>query len=121
MKILVPLVLLFLSFAFYLALDQDANLGRKPESEEVIFTKEVNKVTGELMNVEIVRCRLCGQVLSYIQYNLKGKVLYGYVYSHRCGKYGTSPVARYNGSGFGPLHWNLFAWLEKWQKRLQFK
>lgn len=121
MKYLVPLILLFFTIAFWLAVDQNANLGKTPADEEVIHTQERNKVSGELLNVEIVRCRICGQVLSYIQSNLRGKVVQASVYSHHCGRYGSNSFVRYNGSAIGPLRFNVFDWLDLWQRRLRIK
>lgn len=121
MKILVPLVLVLLSLAFWLAVDQKTNDGRLPDDEEVSHTQERNKVTGELYNVQIVRCHICGQVLSYIQCNLMGRVLRGYVYSHRCGRFHNNREARYNGSGIGPLDFDFLDWLDKWQRRLRLR
>ncbi len=119
MKYLVPLVLLFLTLAFWLAIDEKANLGRSPDDEEVILTQERNKVTGELYNLQIVRCRICGQVISYVQSNLRGKIVHGYLYTHRCGKYGNRQEARYKGSATWDT-FNLYDFLEHWQRRLRF-
>ncbi len=121
MKYLVPVVLLFMTLAFWLAVDQNANLGKTPNDEEIIHTQERNKVTGELLNVEIIRCRICGQVISYIQANLRGKVVYGYLYRHRCGKYGNNPLAKYSPLGLAPESFDLEEWLNRWQKRLRLR
>lgn len=121
MKILVPLILIFLSLAFWLAVDQNPDMGRAPSDEEVIHTQERNKVTGQLLNVEIVRCRICGEVISYTQFNLKGQAIYGYAYHHRCGQYGARPLAKYSPLGLSGTYFNFMEWLEKWQKRLSLK
>src|ERR1043166_10227527 len=114
MRTIVSLVLMIFSIWFYLIIDQKANLGRNPDDDEVIYKQERNKVTGQLLNVQIVRCRLCGQVLSYVQYNLQGKVVYGYVYTHHCGKYQT----RYKGSNVWSSLPHLSEWFNPWQRRL---
>ncbi len=119
MKILVPAILLLMTLAFWLALDKE-DTGKLPSDIEVSFVPERNKVTGELLDVEIVRCKICRQVLSYVQFNLRGKVVSGHAYSHRCGKY-TNDFVRYNGSGIGPPSFNLVDWLERWQRRLRVK
>lgn len=121
MKYLVPLILLFFTLAFWLAVDQNASLGRKPSDEELISFQEVNKVSGELYNVRVVRCKLCGQVLSYVQYHLSGKVAGMAHYTHHCGEYTNGPVVHYYGSDLGPKSFSLIAWLDKWQKLLRLK
>lgn len=119
MKIVSVLLFLLFTVAFWLAVDQQDNEGKKPEDEQFIQTQERSKVTGELYNVEIVKCRICGQVLSYVQRNLKGKLIHASIYSHHCGKYGIVKNTGYNASSLGPTHFNLIAWLDKWQKRLR--
>ena len=121
MKYLVPLVLLFFTLVFWLALEDTANLGRQPSDEQLICTQERNKVTGELYNVQIVRCRICGQVLSYMQFHLNGKLAGASHYSHHCGRYGNNaPIVRYNGSAVY-RDFSLIDWLESWQRRLRIR
>ncbi len=115
MKYLVPLILLFFTLAFWLAVDQKANDGRRPEDEQVVYGQERDKVTGELYNTKIIKCRICGQVTSYVHYNLKGKVIHASVYFHHCG-----PYAKYTKSVFWQ-DFNFIDWLDKWQKRLRIQ
>ncbi len=117
MKIIAPLAMMILSVWLWMMADQNANLGRLPDDDEVIYTRERNKVTGELLNVQIVRCRICGQVISYVQYNLRGKVVYGYVYSHHCGKYKNRSM----GSDMLAPVFPVSQWLDQWQERLSLR
>lgn len=122
MKILVPLVFVFLAVGFWLAVDQTSNLGRLPSDEEVIVKQERNKVTGELLNVQIIRCTLCGQVCSYVQFHQNGKVAQGYRYYHRCGQYHErAMVPPYNGSATSSPLFGIVEWLGHWQRRLRLK
>lgn len=121
MRILALVVLIILTLGFWLGINQKSDTGKNPKDEEVIFTQERNRVTGQLLNVEIVRCKICGEIISYIQYGLSGKVVAGYVHVHSCGKYGDHPLVRYIGTALGPSHFNLIEWLDKWQKRLHIQ
>jgi hypothetical protein len=114
MRILALVALLSLGFGFWLAVDQKSDEGKNPEDEEIVLTQERNKVTGELYNVEIVRCKICGQVISYKQFNLHGKLVYARKNRHDCGN------VHYQNMALDPQA-DFLQWLEGWQKRLRLK
>lgn len=116
MKYLVPIVLALLSIGFYLALNEAPDVGRLPSDDQVEHSDEWNKVTGEHLKIEIIRCGLCGTVLKYQKKNLKGITIYEDNYTHHCG---SRPIVRYNGSGI--WEGDFIQWLDHWQKRLRFK
>lgn len=113
------LLILLLLALMTLAAKRLPDLGSKhPEEEEVIFTKQRNLVTGELRNVQIVRCRVCNQVISFIEFDHTGKPIGGHVWAtHRCG-YLWGSHEPYAGMGIGPKHFDFWKWLDSWQKRL---
>ncbi len=114
MRILTLLVLSILAIGFWLAVDQKPDVGKDPSDEETVLTQERNKVTGELYNVEIVRCKICGQVISYKQFNLRGRLIHARQNRHDCGK------RRYKNLALGPED-DLIEWLERWQRRLRLR
>jgi hypothetical protein len=82
------LVLLGLSVCFLVALNILPDLNSKrPEEEQVTVERHRNVVSGRLSMVEVVRCRICGQVISRIEFDDHGRPFAGYDRaSHECGK-----------------------------------
>lgn len=123
MKILVLAVLLFMSMGIWFTIYDGTNefVGKSPSDEITVHTQERSKVTGELFNITIVKCRLCGQVLSYFQYDLHGHLKHADKFEHICGRIFGLSSAKYSGSAFGPLEFNLYKFLDKWQRLLRVK
>lgn len=119
MKVLVLLVLMIMSIGFWLAIEDNRAVGKLPSDEVVTLSQERNKVTGELLNVETIKCLLCGEVISYVQFHKDGTMAFGYKYSHHCGQYKARSLVRRTESSFGEFHLN--DWLEKWQRRLRVR
>lgn len=113
MKIIVLLVLGILTVGFWLAVDQNSDLGKNPGDEEVISGHELNAVTGEVLKTELVRCKICGQTLSFSKFNYLRKCVYAHHHMHTC----SGPIVR----SAIDAETGIYAWLERWQRRLRFK
>lgn len=113
------LVWLLFGIAFSVVILEKSDVGKNPNDEKVTFTQETNKVTGELLNVQIVRCKICGEIVSFARFSLNGKPRHVFRNYHRCGQY--QNTVKFQGSGFGPLKFRLTEWLDKWQKRLAIR
>jgi hypothetical protein len=114
-------MLFLIAFAVSVVAKNLPDLGSKhPDEEEVIFTAQRNLVTGELRRVEIIRCRYCHQVISFVEFDHTGKPIGGHISpTHRCGyKWGSHEP--YAGLGVVP-NFNFWKWLDGWQKRLSRK
>lgn len=105
------------TLAWFIIVKNDSSVGKAPDFEEVLSKAERDLRTGELFRIEIIRCRLCGQVLSYVRFNLRGKAVSGHsLATHNCPR--IIAKNKYDGADFGPKEFNIWKFLEKWQKRL---
>jgi len=120
MKILVITVLPALIIAFWLAGEKNQIQSKDPQDEELVLSQTRNKVTGELLNIKMIRCRVCGQTIYYGEFSLEGKPRMAYTNQHICGKYGNKTV-KYQGMGVGLPDIDIFEWLEEKQRRLKIK
>lgn len=87
LKFALGLVLLlgFLSWLFY---DGDSTVGKNPADEEVIHSVEKDTRTGRIYDVEIVKCKLCGSVISYVRFDRGGLPVSGqFNKAHVCKRY----------------------------------
>lgn len=94
----------------------DAEIGKSPVDESVQHQIERDLRTGQLFDVQVVRCTRCGQVVSWVRFNASGIPVGGYVNrAHDCGKvWGKRDAPK--GAGFGQFNW-LDA-IDRWQKGL---
>lgn len=120
MKNLVPLIFVFLAIGFWLAVDQKPDVGRLPEDDVIETFQQTNKVTGELLNIEIIRCRICHEVICYSKRTLRGKLLYQDNWQHHCWKYPKKLVKGTRSALFSPIT-GIMEWLEYWQRRLRLR
>lgn len=117
MRTLVILTLAVLAFGFWITTEQNSSTGKNPDDEVVTRCQESNKVTGELLTVETIKCRLCGDVISYRQTNLKGKLIYAYSSSHQC----RASLVRYQPMDMDSAESNVIGWLSGWQHKLRLR
>ena len=60
--------------------------GKRPSDETTIHVQYYD-LSGKLHNVEVIRCRLCGQVISELHYGCEGRLTGWNRTAHWCGKY----------------------------------
>lgn len=91
---------------------------KNPIDEEIVFTTQRNLATGRLNNVEIVRCKKCGQTISFIECDQKWHPIGGYVRNiHHCGHvWGHQELPGAQMAFF--QNFNLLQFLDKWQTKL---
>ncbi len=103
-------------FAWFLA--ESGDVGKKPyDDEEVIFTHEKDLRTGQFFDVQVTKCKICGQVISWVRFNHLGQVVGGYHnIGHDCNKIWGKKNG-YSGAGIMKSG-NPIELLEHWQRRL---
>lgn len=107
-------VIIIGTFAWLTAVMDDSFLGKKPDDEYTVFAVEKDVRTGEIFDVQVTHCRVCGAVISYVRFR-HGKVMGGYYHpGHTC------TFAKHVGSGF-TKPFNFFEWLGKWQQKLSHR
>lgn len=98
--------------------EQESVQSISPADEEVVFRKESDASLG-LVKVQIVRCKRCGQTISYVKFDGVGRPVGGYMRPiHICGRKWGQNDPRYQGAGTGPMKFDLHSWLAQWQKKL---
>lgn len=107
-------VIVFLGMAALFV--QTGDVGKDPRDEIVIHTQEKDLRSGELFDVEVVKCKRCGQVISWVRFNRYGIPVAGRMHSgHVCDKV-LGKKGNYNGAGIIVGDFNQ--WLSRLQVRL---
>lgn len=125
LSVAVWVVLLFFMASWILVNNEPEQIeAKKPEDEVVTYQVEKDNRSGEIFDVQIIRCKVCGDVISYMKFDRFGHLVWGnYNSAHICGLKSRQFMAhRFTGMAFSSWRWpSISAMLDYYQKKWKLR